>query len=101
MSDASGLTIGYQNSNRVFAIQDGEEHLVVAENPESAIRIHRELLGYESNESYFEDVGEPLVVEARAHEMVSIHNDETGEIDRKPAWVWADGKQREIGSTLY
>lgn len=85
------IVIEYPGSFRVFEIEDGETHMVAANNQHQALLFYAvEISGYDSIEQYELDVCDVEVREQLGETVVPVWDEETGKLIVKTAAEWAD-----------
>jgi hypothetical protein len=80
---------GYQTSNRVFQISDGEYHFVVAASADLALFAHGVTdMAFQSVQEYQEEMWPVVILELPADRYISVES-ATGEAKLEQAWYWA------------
>ena len=91
---------GHRDDRRVFKLEDGETHWIVAETADEALRIQAiDSCGYESVEEYIEDIG-GVELEVCFWSFRITLVDDAGDTHKKQAWEWALSEKGIFCSTV-
>ena len=88
-TDTDPIVCGYLDDLRVFRIEDGETHWVVADLADEALQYHAIELGYDTADDYLKDANDVKCEPVLWSDSIRVRSDVDGSEVTMQAWEWA------------
>lgn len=99
MNDPVCIT-GYFDDRKVWSLDDGEQHWIVATSEDEAVRFYYTTLGYKSREEYIRDMGDIECKEVDPLDDLTIEDRDNDTKSTKAARTWLLDVKPENSPTI-